>query len=90
MLRAVVSRPAVWFGLGWRGLWRAGVGVCVGASRSVVVVHLSMWLGLAVELASGMSWGLHWCYRRTRRRGERAARVVLSARCLAWCTGVFE
>ena len=51
VLHLSVSRPAVWFGLGWHGLWRVGAGVCVGVSRSVVVVHLSMWLGLRVGLA---------------------------------------
>ena len=51
VLRAAVSRPAFVFGLGWRGLWRAWVGACVGVSRSVVVVHLSIWLRFGVGLA---------------------------------------
>ena len=77
--------PAVWpaFGrlLELRRFRRVGVGVCVGASRSVVVLHLSMWLCLRVGLASGMSRGVCLCHRRTRRRGESAARVVLCDGC---------
>ena len=45
-------RPASWRSLEVLRLWRPGVGACVGASRSVVVVHLSMWLRLGVGLAS--------------------------------------
>lgn len=43
--------PASWDVLDSRGLRRAGVGACVGVSRSVVVVHLSMWLRFGVEFA---------------------------------------
>lgn len=51
VLRAVASRPASWHSLGLRGLRCVGVGACVGVSRSVVVVHLSMWLRFGVGLA---------------------------------------
>ena len=81
VLRAVVSRPVVVFGLGWRGLWCVWVGACVGVSRSVVVVHLMIWSRFGVGLASGRRWGRYLCHRRTRRRGESAARVVLRDGC---------
>ena len=51
VLRASALWPAVLFALVWRGLWRAVVGACVGASHSVVVIHLRMWLCLSVGLA---------------------------------------
>ena len=77
--------PAVWSAFGWvlesRRFRRVGVGACVGVSQSVVVVHLSMWLRLGVGLAPRHAVGLHWCHRRTRRRGESAARVVLCDGC---------
>ena len=43
--------PASWRSLKLLRLWRPAIGACVGVSRSVVVVHLSMWLRFGVELA---------------------------------------
>ena len=43
-------RPASWCSLEMCGFRRVCVGACVGVSRSVVVVHLSMWLRLGVGL----------------------------------------
>ena len=72
-------RPASWCSLELCGFRRVGVGACVGVSRSVVVVHLSMWLRLGVGLALGSGRGVDLSHRRTRRPGESGARVVLGA-----------
>ena len=51
VLRAAGVLSASWRSLELLRLWRPGVGACVGASRSVVGVHLSMWLRFGVEFA---------------------------------------
>nr|DAI25161.1 MAG TPA: hypothetical protein [Caudoviricetes sp.] len=65
-----------------RLVWR----LVVRLSRVVVALRLTIRRRACVWPGSGLCL----CHRRTRRAGESGSRVVLSAGCLAWCTGVFE